>query len=105
VIFPHSVDATGDWCSRGFQFYCGDWICGAGVGVVDRLDLNKRGKRNLNLLGVGDAIGLAVGVGDISAVVRLRMRLGVGEATPLDSPAEPDAVLFGVGLASGFSRV
>ena len=46
----------------------------------------------MNLRGVGDATGVGVGLGDSSAVVFLRIRLGVGEAAG-DSAAEGDAPL------------
>jgi len=67
-------------------------------GLGDLFGLNKRGNLSLNLCGVGDATG--VGVGDTSAVVFLRVRLGVGEADAGDSAAEGVAVLSTGGVAS-----
>jgi hypothetical protein len=69
----------------------------AGVGDVDLFGFNKRG--NLNLRGVGDATGVGVGLGDISAVVFLGIRFGVGEAAG-DSAAEGDAPLSTSGVVS-----
>jgi hypothetical protein len=71
----------------------------AGVGDADLFGLNKRGNLILNLRGVGDAIGVGVGLGGTSAVVFLRMRFGVGEAAG-DSAAEGAAALSTVGVAS-----
>jgi hypothetical protein len=51
------------------------------------------------LRGVGDATGVGVGLGDISAVVLLRIRLGVGDAAG-DSAAEGGAPLSTGGVAS-----
>jgi hypothetical protein len=70
----------------------------AGVGDGALFDLNKCGNFNLNFRGVGEAIGVGLGVGDNSAVVFLRTRLGVGEATG-DSVAE-DASLWAGGVVS-----
>ena len=53
----------------------------------------------MNLRGVDDATGVGVGLGDTSAVVFLRIRLGVGEAAG-DSAAEADALLSIGGVAS-----
>jgi hypothetical protein len=53
----------------------------------------------LNLRGVGDAIGVGVGLGDNSAVVFLRIRLGVGDAAG-NSAFEGDAPLSTGGVAS-----
>ena len=64
----------------------------AGLADGDRFGLNKRGNLNLNLRGVGDATGVGVGLGDTSAVVFLRISLGVGEAAG-DSAAEGDSAL------------
>jgi hypothetical protein len=58
----------------------------------------------LNLWGVGDAIGVGVGLGDGSTVVFLRIRLGVGDAAG-DSAAEGDALLSTGGIASVFFSV
>lgn len=55
----------------------------------------------MNLWGVGDAIGVGVGLGDTSALVFLRIRLGFGEAAG-DSVAEGDAALSTFGVASVF---
>ena len=71
----------------------------AGVGDGDVFGLNRRGNLNLDLRGVGDATGVGVGVGDTSAVVFLRIRLGVGDAAG-DSAAEGDAPLSTGGVAS-----
>ena len=71
----------------------------AGLGDGDLFGLNKRGNLILNLRGVGDAIGGAVGLAGISAVVFLRIRFGVGEAAG-DSAAEGDAALSTGGVAS-----
>lgn len=49
--------------------------------------------------GVGDAIGVGVGLGGSSAVVFLRIRLGVGDAAG-DSVAEGDEPLSTGGVAS-----
>lgn len=49
--------------------------------------------------GVGDATGVRVGIGDGSAVVLLRICLGVGDATG-DSADEGDATLSTGGVAS-----
>jgi hypothetical protein len=77
--------------------------------VAECLGLNKRGNLSLNLRGVGDATGVGVGLGDTSAVVFLRIRLGVGEAAG-DSAAECGSarstggvasVLFSVGCFGG----
>ena len=56
----------------------------------------------MNLRGVGDATGLGVGVrvGDASAFVFLRIRLGVREAAAGDSATEGDAPLSAGGVAS-----
>jgi hypothetical protein len=70
-----------------------------GVGDGVPFGLNKRGNLNLNLRGVGDATGVAVRLGGTSAVVFLRMRLGVGDAAG-DSVAEGDAALSTGGVAS-----
>ena len=68
--------------------------------------LNKRWNLrcgSLNLRGVGDATGVGVGLGDSSAVVFLRIRLGVGDAAG-DSAAEGDAPLSaGEAVAGAFS--
>jgi len=66
----------------------------------DALGLNKRGNLSLNLRGVADATGVGVGLGETSAVVFLRIRLGVGEAAAGDSAAEGDALLSAGGVAS-----
>ena len=71
----------------------------AGVGDGDLLDLNNRGNLSLNLRGVGDATGVGVGLGDGSAVVFLRIRLGVRDAAG-DSAAEGDAPLSTGGVGS-----
>jgi len=56
----------------------------------------------LNLRGVGEAAGVGVGLADISAVVFLRIRFGVGE--PAGEPAAPgDAALSaGEAVAAAF---
>ena len=59
----------------------------------------------MNLRGVGDGTGVAVGVGDTLAVVFLRMGLGVGEAAAGDSAAEGAARLSTGGVASVFCWV
>ena len=69
------------------------------MGDGDVFGLNKRGNLILNLRGVGDAIGVGVGLGGISAVACLRTRPGVGEAVG-DSAAERDAALSTGGVAS-----
>jgi hypothetical protein len=51
------------------------------------------------LRGVGDATAVGVGLGATSAVVLLRIRLGVGE-TACDSATEGDAPLSTGGVAS-----
>ena len=61
---------------------------------------NKRGNLSLNLRGVGDATGVGVELGDTSAVVFRRIRLGVGEAAAGDSAAEGDTLLSTGGVAS-----
>ena len=61
--------------------------------------LNRRGNLSLNLRGVGDATGVGEGLGGSSAVVFLRIRLGVGDAVG-DSAAEGDAPLSTGGVAS-----
>jgi hypothetical protein len=71
----------------------------AGLGDGDLFGLNKRGNLILNLRGVGDATGVGVGLGDTSAVVFLRIRLGVGDAAG-DSTGEGDAPLSTGGVAS-----
>ena len=79
------------------------------MGDGDVFGLNKRGNLILNLRGVGDAIGVGVGLGGISAVVFLWMRLGVDDAAG-DSAAEDGAALSTGGVASilfsvrGFGR-
>jgi hypothetical protein len=71
----------------------------AGLGDVGRFGLNKRGNLNLNLLGVGDATGVGLGV---TSAVFLRTRFGVGEAAG-DSAAEGDAALSaGEAVAAAF---
>ena len=55
---------------------------------------------SLNLCGVGDAIGVGVGLGDVSTVVFLRTRLGVGEIAAGDSAVEGDALLSTGGVGS-----
>ena len=74
----------------------------AGVGDADVFGLNKRG--NLNLRRVGDETGVGVGLGDTSAAVFLRIRLGVGEAAG-DSVAAGDAPLSTDGVPSVFFSV
>jgi len=71
----------------------------AGVGDGDLLRLNKFGKRNLNLRGVGVTTGVGLGIGDTSAVVCLRIRFGVCEAEG-DSAAEGETALSIAGVAS-----
>jgi len=61
--------------------------------------LNKRGNFNLNLRGVGDATGVAVGLATTSTVLFLGIGLGSGEAAG-DSAAEGDAVFSTGGVAS-----
>ena len=74
----------------------------AGLGDGDLFGLNKRGNLNLNLRGVGEATGVGVGLGDTSAVVFLRIRLGVGEVAG-ESAAEDDVALSaGEAVAAAF---
>ena len=70
-----------------------------GLADGELFGLNKRGNLSLNLRGVADATGVGVGVGDSSAVVFFRIRLGVGDAAG-DSAAEGDAPLSTGGVAS-----
>ena len=71
-----------------------------GLADGDVFGLNKRGNLILNLRGVGDATGVGVGLGDTSALVFLRIRLGLAEATGADLAAEGDALLSTAGAAS-----
>lgn len=71
-----------------------------GLADGDLLGLNKRGNLSLNLRGVGEATGVGVGLGDTSAGVLLRIRLGVGETGAGDSATEGDALLSTGGAAS-----
>jgi hypothetical protein len=71
-----------------------------GVGDGDLFRLKKFG--NLNLRGVGDAIGVGVGLGDASAIAFLLLRFGFGEAAG-DSAFEGDvAVSAGEAVAAAF---
>jgi hypothetical protein len=79
--------------SRGSSSACRRWIHADGPGDGDLLGLNKRGNLSFDLRGVGEATGVGVGLGDISAVVFLRTRLGVREAAAGDPAAERDAAL------------
>jgi len=72
----------------------------AGVGDGELFGLNRRGNLNLDLRGVGDATGVGVGVGDILAIVFLRIGLGVAEVAAGDSAAEGDAPLSTGGVGS-----
>ena len=54
----------------------------------------------MNLWGVGEAIGVGVGLGDTSAIVFLRIRLGLGEAAAGESAAELAVALSTGGVAS-----
>jgi hypothetical protein len=70
-------------------------------GLGDLLGLNRRGNLSLNFpRGVGDATGVGVGLGDTSAVIFLRVGLGVGDAAVGDSAVEGDALLSTGGVAS-----
>ena len=75
---------------------CGLRIYDEGLADAELFGLNKRGNLSLNLWGVGEATGVGVGVGDTSAVVFLRTRLGVFETGAGDSAAD-----FGVALSTG----
>jgi hypothetical protein len=70
-----------------------------GLADGDVFGLNRRGNLNLNLRGVGDGTGVGVGLGDTSAVLFLRIRLGVGEAAG-DSAVEGDAALSTGGVGA-----
>ena len=50
--------------------------------------------------GVDDATGVGLGLGTTSAVVFLRVGLGVGEAAETESAAEGDAAVSADGVAS-----
>jgi hypothetical protein len=97
-IYSHLADAPGVGTAFPVPL-AGAGFTPAGVGDGDLFGLNKRGNLILNLRGVGDATGVGVGLGDISAVVFLRIRLGIGEAAG-DSAAEGDAPLSTGGVAS-----
>jgi len=97
-IYSHLADAPGVGAAFPVPL-TGAGFTPAGVGDGDLFGLNKRGNLNLDLRGVGDATGVGVGLGDSSAVVFLRIRLGVGEAAG-DSAAEGDAPLSTGGVAS-----
>jgi hypothetical protein len=97
-IYSHLADALGAGAAFPVPL-TGAGFTPAGVGDVDLFGLNRRGNLNLDLRGVGDATGVGVGLGDISAVVFLRIRLGVGEAAG-DSVVEGDAPLSTGGVAS-----
>jgi hypothetical protein len=99
-IYSHLADAPGAGATFPFPLTGAGFT--PGVGDVDLFGLNKRG--NLNLRGVGDGTGVGVGLGGSSAVVFLRIRLGVGEAAG-DSAAEGDAPLSTGGVASFFFSV
>jgi len=71
----------------------------AGLGDGDLFRLNGFGRCNLNFRGVGDATGVGVGLGDTSAVLFLRIGLGVGEAAG-DSAVDGDVALSAGGVAS-----
>jgi hypothetical protein len=71
----------------------------AGVADGDLFRLKKFG--NLNLRGVGETMGVGVGLGDASVVVFLRERFAFGEAAG-DSAAEGDVVLSVGEVASAF---
>jgi hypothetical protein len=97
-IYSHLGDAPGAGAAFPVPL-TGAGFTPAGVGDDDLFGLNRRGNLNLDLRGVGDATGVGVGVGDTSAVVFLRIRLGVGDAAG-DSAAEGDAPLSTGGVAS-----
>jgi hypothetical protein len=97
-IYSHLTDALG--AGPAFPVpLTGAGFTAAGVGDGELFGLNKRGNLILNLRGVGDATGVGVGLGDTSAVVFLRIRLGVGEPAG-DSAADGDALLSTGGVAS-----
>jgi hypothetical protein len=73
----------------------------AGLADGDLFGLNKRGNLNLDLRGVGDAIGVGVGLRGTSVFVFLRMSLGVGEAAG-DSAADDPALSIGGVASVGF---
>lgn len=83
-----------DFELRALIFYCD------GFGEGDLFDLNNRGNLSLNFRGVGVATGVGVGLGDTSAAVFLRRRLGVDEIAGGDSAVEGDALLSADGVAS-----
>jgi hypothetical protein len=97
-IYSHLADAPGVGAAFPVPL-TGAGFTPAGVGDGDLFGLNRRGNLNLDLRGVGDATGVGVGVGDTSAVVFLRIRLGVGDAAG-DSAAEGDAPLSTGGVVS-----
>ena len=72
--------------------------------MADCFGLNKRGNLSLNLWGVGDAIGVGVGLAGTLAVLFLRIGLGVDEAIG-DPAAEGDAALSTGGVASALFGV
>jgi hypothetical protein len=100
-IYSHLADAPGVGAAFPVPL-TGAGFTPAGVGDGDLFGLNRRGNLNLDLRGVGDATGVGVRLGDTSAVVFLRIRLGVGDAAG-DSAAEGDAPLSaGEAVAAGF---
>jgi len=99
-MYSHLTDALGAGAAFPVPL-TGAGFTPAGVGDGELFGLNKRGNLILNLRGVGDATAIGVGLGDTSAVVFLRIRLGVGEAAG-DSAAEGDAPLSTGGVASVF---
>ncbi len=95
-----SITAVQRWPCRSATCSCRRRIYPDGLAEGDLLGLNKRGNLSLNLRGVGDATGVGVGLGETSAVVFLRVGLGVGEAAASESAPEGDAPLSTGGVAS-----
>ena len=100
-IYSHLADALGAGAAFPVPL-TGAGFAPAGVGDVDLFGLNRRGNLNLDLRGVGDATGVGVGLGDISAVVFLRIRLGVGEAAGESAAEDGVALSAGEAVAAAF---